>query len=65
MSENKKIYFVHVYNDNGMKSYKTYVENVFYNYNYGNTATVIFSTIDDVQVSLPPSQVIIEQELIK
>lgn len=63
--ENDKIFKITVYNTNGSNHYFTKNENVFCNFDHGNESTIRFITIDGVNVSLPPGQVIIEQSEVK
>ena len=64
-SKNKPVYRVTVYNANGSNTYDTYNSNVLNNFSHGNEETVMFVTIHGKIVSLPPTQVIIEQEKLK
>ncbi|MDH3324141.1 MAG: hypothetical protein OEL89_00720 [Candidatus Peregrinibacteria bacterium] len=63
MKEDKQVYVVRVCTSNGSKDYLTFDENVFCNFDYGNASTIRFVTTNGVNVSIPPSVVVIEQSI--
>ena len=61
--KDKPVYQVTVYNNNGLSTYITEDDSIFYNYRHGNEAMIVFTCTNGKQVALPDN-VIIEHELL-
>lgn len=58
MKDEKTLFEIRVHNDKGTDIYITSNPDIFYNFAFGNTPVIFFTTVEGHEIMIPPTTII-------